>query len=115
MARRLLPILFLAAAQTANAASEADISAYADYAAAFDARQGRPEIPRAQQLEIAACILTAFEAQHGRAGVETLLDLMRTVASGVQFDDPTVVRFTETYGDKYGPIVSRCRTRVLNG
>ncbi len=115
MALRLLVVLCLIWPGAMRAASDADIRAYATYAARFDARQGRPEIAPETGHAIAGCVLADFEDRHGRAGVARLMELMRTVSSGVEFDDPTVVGFTETYGDTYGAIVNRCRDRHLNG
>ena len=115
MARGLFCAIFLALATPGLAASDAVVRQYADYAAAFDARQGREPIPRDTRLQIANCVLDGFADARGADSIPQLMDLMKTVAGGVQFDDPVVVKFTKDHGDAYATIVARCRSRILNG
>lgn len=96
----------------ANAASPAIVQEYADLSAAFDASLGRPPVQRELQVKRADCVLTEFEADRGAENTPQLMELMRTLAQGVQFDDPVVVKFTAAHGDAYAEIVRRCKNSV---
>ena len=99
----------------AIAATQADIAEYARLSATFDARQGKADIGPDRRLQLADCVLSAFEAARGSQSIPQLMALMRTVSAGVQFDDPVVVKFTENHGDVYAQIVKGCRSSVANG
>lgn len=91
-----------------HAASPEIVEEYARLSANFDARQGEPALATDVQLKLANCILTGFETDQGAENIPQLMDLMQTLAQGVQFDDPVVVRFTAAHGDTYEDIVRRC-------
>lgn len=95
----------------ALAASDRQISEYVELSDQFNSKLPRSTIAglteRQQRLR-ADCILDDFEDRFGQAGVSRLMELMRVLARGAEFDDPTIVGFNEAYGAVYDRMVSDC-------
>lgn len=100
-------------AAPALAVSDADVRQFVQLSDRFNAKLSRSEtagLSAAQRQLRGQCILERLEQSHGAPGVAALMSLMQVLASGAEFDDPTVVDFNAQYGSAYNAATRNCLT-----
>ena len=103
--------LCLLSAGPAFSVADSDVVRFVKLSEQFNAQLSKSAIAGLSQDQRrirAQCILDTLEQQHGRGGVEAVMQLMQVLSVGTEFDDPTVVDFNSKFGDAYNAASRNC-------
>lgn len=111
MLKTIFVALALISAEPAFAVTDGDVARFVTLSERFNSQLSRSAIEglnAGQQQVRANCILQRIEERFGTQGVAAVMNLMQVLASGTEFDDPTIVEFNKRFGGPYDKAARNC-------
>lgn len=113
----LLVAIATIAASPAWPVTDAVVSRFVVLSDQFNAQLSKSSVrglSKPQRVVRARCILGRIEDDFGQGGVSALMNMMKVLSKGTEFDDATVVSFNEAYGRDYNRALNRCGRAARN-